>query len=154
MKRKIALGPGAASLILIVVILSLCMLTMLMQISARNDLSLSTRGTEMITRVYELFDRSENRLATLDAFLVRCQKAAEGQDMDAYLDLVEQNLPEGFTMEDTKDGKIITWHDPLDKRVLTNSVRLLPPGGAERTEWVVHTFAEPAQVSANEEEFQ
>ena len=56
MKRKIALGPGAASLILIVVILSLCMLTMLMQIGARNDLSLASRGTEMITRVYELFD--------------------------------------------------------------------------------------------------
>ena len=28
-KRKIALGPGAASLILIVVVLSLCMLAML-----------------------------------------------------------------------------------------------------------------------------
>ena len=142
MKRKIALGPGAASLILIVVILSLCMLTMLMQIGARNDLSLASRGTEMITRVYELFDHSEERLAKLDAFLLRCRKATEGQDEYAYRQLVEQNLPEGFTLEDTEDGQYITWKDSLGKRILTCTVKLLPPGETERTAWVVHTFAE------------
>ena len=64
-KRKIALGPGAASLILIVVVLSLCMLAMLTQIASRNDFSLASRSAEMITRVYELSDRSERRLAEL-----------------------------------------------------------------------------------------
>ena len=68
-KRKIALGPGAASLILIVVVLSLCMLAMLAQIGSRNDMSLSSRSAEMITRVYELRDQSERRLAELDAEL-------------------------------------------------------------------------------------
>lgn len=147
MKRKIALGPGAASLILIVVILSLCMLSMLMLISSRNDGSLAARGTEMITKVYDLFDKSEHRLAKLDAYLMRCQQ--ETQDMDTYLKLVEENLPEGFTME----GDIITWTDPLDKRILTCSVRLLPPGETERAVWVVHTFEEPAPLGTGEEEF-
>ena len=147
MKRKIALGPGAASLILIVVILSLCMFAMLMQIASRNDISLAARGTEMITGVYELFSDSEYRLAKLDAFLVRCQQ--ETQDMEEYLTLVGQNLPEGFTME----GDTVTWQDPLDKRVLTCTVRLLPPGEKERTVWVVHTFEEPAPLGPGEEEF-
>ena len=139
MKRKIALGPGAASLILIVVILSLCMLSMLMQIGARNDLSLATRGTEMISKVYGLFSGSEHRLAKLDTFLLRCRDASDSQE--AYIKMVEQNLPEGYDME----GDIITWKEPLDRRVLTCSVRLMPFGEAQRTEWTVHTFAEPVE---------
>ena len=146
MKRKIALGPGAASLILIVVILSLCMLSMLMQIGSRNDVSLASRGTEMISRVYDMFSRSEKRLAKLDAYLVRCQ--AGQKDMEEYLDLVRDNLPEGYVME----GDTITWLDLLEKRVLTCTVRLLPPGETPRTEWVVHTFEEPSAVQATGEE--
>ena len=50
-RRKIALGPGAASLILIVVVLSLCMMAMLTQISAGNDDNLWSRRAEMVQRV-------------------------------------------------------------------------------------------------------
>ena len=82
-KRKVALGPGAASLILIVVALSLCMLAMLAQIGARSDYNLAARSAEMVTRVYELRDHSEHRMAELDAVLARC--GAEKQDREAYL---------------------------------------------------------------------
>jgi len=151
-KRKIALGPGAASLILIVVILSLCMLSMLMQISARNDVSLATRSTGMITNVYNLFSHSEQRLAKLDAFLLRCRQASGG-DADTYLELVENNLPEGFILTDNAGEKIISWTDPLDKRVLTCAVRLKDIREAERVEWIRHTFEEPAPAAEDEEEF-
>ena len=87
-KRKIALGPGAASLILIVVVLSLCMLAMLAQIGSRNDYSLASRSAEMITRVYELSEKSERRFAALDAILAECQK--ETQDKEAYLQKVAE----------------------------------------------------------------
>ena len=66
-KRKVALGPGAASLILIVVVLALCMMSMLTQISARNDYNLCSRSAEMVQRVYELNALSEQKLAELDA---------------------------------------------------------------------------------------
>ena len=131
-KRKIALGPGAASLILIVVILSLCMLSMLMQIGSRNDYSLTTRSAEMISRVYDLSSNSERKLAELDAILVRCAK--ETTDMDAYLALVEENLPEGYEIMDDE----VTWTEPLDNRTLTCTVKLLPPGEKERTRWITH----------------
>ena len=73
-KRKVALGPGAASLILIVVVLSLSMLAMLAQVGVRSDYSLAARSAEMITKVYELRDQSERRMAELDAIVVRCAK--------------------------------------------------------------------------------
>ena len=84
-KRKIALGPGAASLILIVVVLSLCMLAMLAQIGSRNDFSLASRSADMITRVYELSDQSERRMAELDAILVRCRKEAAALPLAVWI---------------------------------------------------------------------
>ena len=103
-KRKIALGPGAASLILIVVVLSLCMMAMLTQISARNDYNLCTRSAEMVQRVYELNARSEQKLAELDALLVTAQKDAGS--MEEYLEKVSSLLPEGMTLEE-KVGQMI-----------------------------------------------
>ena len=129
-KRKIALGPGAASLILIVVVLSLCMLAMLTQIASRNDFSLASRSAEMITRVYELSDRSERRLAELDAVLVRCRKEA-GEDQEAYLALVEENLPDGMTLEEG----VVSWTEPLDNRTMNCEVQLAGPGEMPRAQW-------------------
>ena len=131
-KRKIALGPGAASLILIVVVLSLCMLAMLAQIGSRNDFSLASRSAQMITRVYELHDQSEHRYAELDAILVKCQ--AETTDRDAYLALVEENLPEDMYL----DEDVVSWTEPLDNRTMNCEVRLTDPGEMPRAEWITY----------------
>ena len=133
MKRKVALGPGAASLILIVVVFSLCMMAMLTQIGARNDYNLCKRSAEMVQRVYELNAQSEGKLAELDAVLVKAQQDA-GTDMDAYLKKVEELLPEGMTLEEGN----ITWTEPLDNRNLECIVQLLPPGEKQRTKWISH----------------
>ena len=131
-KRKVALGPGAASLILIVVVLSLCMMAMLTQIGARNDYNLCTRSAEMVQRVYELNAQSEQKFAELDALLVTAQK--EANDMDAYLDKLEELLPEDMTLDEDQ----ITWTEPLDNRYLECIVQLLPPGEKQRAKWISH----------------
>ena len=131
-KRKVALGPGAASLILIVVVLSLCMMAMLTQISARNDYNLCTRSAEMVQRVYELNAQSEQKLAELDTLLVTAQKDAA--DMGAYLEKVQSLLPDGMMLEEDK----IIWTEPLDNRNLECIVQLLPPGEKQRTQWISH----------------
>ena len=142
--KKIALGPGAASLILIVVVLSLCMLAMLTQIGARNDYSLASRSVEMINRVYDISANSEERLAELDAILVKCQK--ETTDKEAYLEMLSENLPEGMELTDDT----VTWMEPLDNRTLTCTVRILDPGELPRTEWVAHKL----QVEEPEEDWE
>ena len=132
-KRKVALGPGAASLILIVVVLSLCMMAMLTQIGARNDYNLCKRSAEMVQRVYELNEQSERKLAELDSVLVKAQKEA-GENMEAYLEKVETLLPEGMSLDEEQ----VTWTEPLDNRNLECVVQLLPPGEKERTKWISH----------------
>ena len=132
MKRKVALGPGAASLILIVVVLSLCMMAMLTQIGARNDYNLCKRSSEMVQRVYELNAQSEQKLAQLDAVLLAAR--TETADMQAYLDKVKETLPEGMTLEEDR----ITWTEPLDNRNLECIVQLLPLEEKQRAKWISH----------------
>ena len=133
-KRKVALGPGAASLILIVVVLSLAMLALLMQISSRNDLSLASRSAEMTARVYDLNADAERKLAFLDEVLIECRKEIKTGDMQAYLNLLAEKLPAGYDLLDDE----VTWMDPLENRIMTCTVKILPPAEKERTEWVAH----------------
>ena len=86
----------------------------------------------MVQRVYELNAQSEQKLAELDALLVTAQK--ETADMDAYLEKVEELLPEDMTLDEDK----ITWTEPLDNRNLECIVQLLPPGEKQRTKWISH----------------
>ena len=72
-KRKIALGPGAASLILIVVVLSLCMLAMLAQIGARNDYSLSSRSAENLPEDMTLDEDVVSWSEPLDNRTMNCE---------------------------------------------------------------------------------
>ena len=134
-KRKIALGPGAASLILIVVVLSLCMLAMLTQIAAKNDYNLCTRSAEMVQKVYELNAQSEQNFARLDSVLVSARK--ETTDMQAYLDKVKEMLPEGMTLDEDR----VTWNEPLDNRNLECIVQLLPIEDTQRAKWISHKLA-------------
>ena len=133
MKRKVALGPGAASLILIVVVLSLCMMAMLTQISARSDYNLCKRSAEMVQRVYELNAQSEQKLAELDTVLIKARQEA-GDDMEAYLEKVGELLPGDMSLEDEQ----VSWTEPLDNRNMKCIVQLLPPGEAQRTKWISH----------------
>ena len=131
-KRKVALGPGAASLILIIVVLSLCMIAMLTQIAAKNDYNLCARSADMVQRVYELNAQSEQKMAALDTVLL--QARGEAEDMKAYLDKVKEMLPEGMELEEDR----ITWTEPLDNRNLECIVQLLPLEETQRAKWISH----------------
>ena len=86
----------------------------------------------MITRVYELHGRSERRFAELDAVLARCGKEAE--DMESYLLLIEENLPEDMEL----DEDIVSWTEPLDNRTMNCEVKILEPGEATRARWITY----------------
>ena len=131
-KRKIALGPGAASLILIVVALSLCMLAMLSIIGAKNDYSLCARSASMIEKVYELSAQSEQKLAELDSVLVSCAKDSAGRE--DYRARVAEKLPEGMEI----DGDQVSWSEPLDNRSLECTVQISEPNDSVRFKWLSH----------------
>ena len=135
MKRKIALGPDAASLILIVVALSLAMMAMLTIIAAKNDYSLCSRSASMIEQVYALNAASEKRLSELDAVVA---KAAKEQGGEAFLKEVEKNLPQGMSLEEN----LVTWSEPLENRTLTCAVQISGDGSQPRVKCVSHKLTE------------
>ncbi|MBO7663934.1 MAG: hypothetical protein J6U01_11240 [Clostridia bacterium] len=131
MKRKIALGPGAASLILIVVALSLAMMAMLTIIGSRNDYSLCYRSASMIEKVYELNAASEQRLAELDGIVA---SALGEENEELFLKKIQGSLPKDMTLEDD----LVSWSEPLENRTLECTVRIRKTNDTNRIQWVSH----------------
>ncbi len=102
-KSKLSFGPGAASIILIVVILSMSILNLLSYMMTRNDLSLSERSAQVTEEVYELNAQSERSLAELDAISARVQSGTDSSE--DYLARMAEELPAGMTLE----GDVVTW---------------------------------------------
>lgn len=134
-KRKVAVGPGASSLILIAVVLALCVLTVLTMISARNDEALAARSAETRQEVYGLFAGAERSLAKLDAALVSCLRENPA-DLDSCLAALAEKLPEGMKLK----GDRVSWTEKAEERSLDCAVRILEPGSEKRTAWTRHVL--------------
>lgn len=104
-KSNITLGPGAPSLILIFVVLSLAVLGVLSLMTSRNDLHLSQRSAEVISAVYQLQEKAEERRAVL-----------------AELYASEEQLPEEVRLE---EGRLL-WEESDGVRVLRCAVAAEP----------------------------
>ena len=146
MKRKsaITLGPGAPSLILIFVILTLSMLAMLTLMNSRNDAILSDRSVTVMESVYRLDVQAEQTRAALDELLAG--QAAEAQDDSQYLSFVAAQLPQDMQME----GRDIFWVETDGFRNLYCGIRLLPAGSAQREEWIRHSLVSVAMEEAED----
>ena len=143
MKRKnnLSFGPGAASLILIVVILSMGVLGMLALMNGRSDARLSSRSVEVISAGYALNDLAERKLAELDGVAAQCAEVSP-TDED-YLAAVRGNLPEGMLMD--AETRAVTWSHTDGLRTLDCEVELLPLGERERLSWRVHRLTAVTQ---------
>lgn len=129
---RISLGPGAASLILIVVILSLSVLGILALMNARNDSQLSQRSIHVVEAGYALSAKAEKSLAALDAVAANCQ--ALSADDAEYVESLRKNLPDGMLM----DGRTVTWAETDGLRTLDCEVEVLPAGEGARLRWQSH----------------
>ena len=132
-KSSVSLGPGASSLILIFVALSMSVLAMLSLMSARNDLRLSERSAEVTEAVYRLEARAEYQRAALNGMLKSAADAAGG-DQDAYLALIETTLPDNVTLDEGR----LCWAETDGYRTLDCALTVLPLGGEARSEWARH----------------
>ena len=133
-KSNVSFGPGAASLILIVVILSMGVLSMLALMNSRNDAKLSSRSIDVVTAGFDLNDQAERKVAELDGVLARC--AASTYNEEAYLAAVRGNLPENMLMDD--ESRTVSWELSDGLRTLNCEVALLPLGENERLIWREH----------------
>ena len=131
-RKDYHIGPGAASLMLIVVVLGMSVLGILAMMNARSDNQLSMRSAEVAEQAYSLSSAAERSLAALDAVLFQC--AGEAEDDAGWLTLVESKLPEGMTMS----GRTVEGIEEGGERNLKCAVELNEFGEETRMRWTEH----------------
>ena len=137
-RSHVAIGPGSASLILIIVAVSMSVLGTLTLISSRNDYKLSASSVAVAQTNYTLYDRSERTLCTLMETARTLGENASEEDWTAA-------MPENTTFEDGA----LTWCEEENGRCLHCSARVIWENGAPRAEWTEHRMS---RVGESEEE--
>lgn len=129
--REYHIGPGAASLLLIAVVLSLCALCLLSLTGAKSDLQLTKRSAAVGAEIARLNDASERSLAKLDAVLLACSGAADDEE---YLEAVAASLPDYMMIEENT----VFWTETGDGRELECAADIAPLGEFPRVNWTIH----------------
>ena len=111
-KKVFRLSPGAPSIVLIVVVLSMSIMGMLMYVRAGSDLKLSLRSVQVAGQDAALFEKAEDTFARLDALALSCREKAA--DPAEYRALLVASLPEGMEMEEN----LIFWQETEGGRTL------------------------------------
>ena len=83
MRRNFRIGPGAASLMLVIVVVAMSLLALLTFIEVHGDHKLTCRCIDFSVAEYEASSAAEYVLAELDGILAVC--AAESEDDAGYL---------------------------------------------------------------------
>ena len=142
-KSRISFGPGAASLLLIVVILTMSVLGILALMNARNDSRLSEHSIEAVKAGYELSGRAERAFAALDALALEC--AGDAGDDEAYLRAVEQRLPQEMILIDRE----IWWQETDGLRTLECGATLSALDQFPRLTWTTHRLSSVTEESTS-----
>lgn len=129
-RRRFTIGPGAASLILVIVVLCMSTLGVLALMDARSDLALSRRSMAVAEEIYALNDRAERSLARVDAAAASCPAS----DPDAYWKALKAALPDGMTLADG----VVSWEERQGMRTLSCAAQISQSGEGPRVRWVRH----------------
>lgn len=135
MRRRLTVGPGAASMVLILVVLSMSVLGMLTLIGARNADQLSERAARVVEENAALDAQAERTLSAVDALLADCAQRAENDE--EYLAQVAAALPEGMALKERR----IVWREQGEGREMECAVEIAPWGEEARARWRVHRLA-------------
>lgn len=134
--REYRIGPGAASLLLVIVVVSMSLLGLLALAEARGDYRLTRRSMEFSAMEYGASAEAQRSLAALDGVLAACAEGAA--DDGEYLESVMAALPEGMEPE----GRIVRWTEETGGgRTLYCAVEVARLGSDVRYVWLEHAFA-------------
>lgn len=146
LSRVFHIGPGAASLIMIAVVLSMCVLGVLALTNARNDLQLSQRAAEVVTDTYALNEKAEETAAAVDAVLA-VNPCTDVND-ETWQASVQAALPAAVKL---MDG-CISWKENVGTgRALYCSLQVNPQDSGSRYAWVRHQLVADSMGNDSEE---
>lgn len=132
-QKEYRIGPGAASLMLLVVVLSMSVLGVLALMGSRSDEGLSLRSIQVAQEVARLNVQEERSLARLDETLKAASETAA--DEGAYLEAVRTALDEAMSLE----GRTVSWQESDESgRMLLCGIELMPLGESPRYRKTTH----------------
>ena len=142
-RRSFHIGPGAASLMLIVVVLCMSVLGVLAVMNARSDLQLTERSIEVAESGARMNAAAERTFAELDGIVA----GLTGMDEAEALAALAEQLPEGVTLE----GRILSWQqDSEDSRRLYCSAVWNGPDAFPRLEWTEYRILSKTEETETE----
>ena len=140
-KSSISFGPGAASLILIFVVLSMSVLGMLSLMNSRSDVRLSERSVQVTEAVYALNAQAEEKFVQLQETLQKLADSSENEE--AYQSSIPESVEEDM---DWEDG-ILSFTVSDGFRTLDCAVQVNSLEENTRCRWVRHNLtAETEEV--------
>lgn len=125
---RVQIGPGASSLILILVMLAMSVLGMLTFISARNDLRLGLRSVQVTEAVYALNEAGEETFAALCDTLQEAREKNGGEPGDLAA-LAAQLQAAAGGKELVINDDTISWTEEDALRTLHCEARLVQQAG-------------------------
>lgn len=152
--RQTRVGLGAASLIMILLVLCLVLMGVLSLMSARSDLNLSRRHTELAAGYAQASAQAQQALAELDALLAQARAESENdaQYAEACLGIAQaagasvewMNASEAVMRLDAGEERRLevrverrAWEEALDRRYMIVSYRLVDERTWEQTEGLI-----------------
>lgn len=130
MKTSYRIGPGAASILLVIVVVSMSILGLLALSEARNEARLSEKNAAYVKEKSQTETNAEKTLMHLDEILVSARKNTDNND--EYLEYIKKALPGGMTME----GDLLSWTQAGGgAKSLLITIRILPTESPVRFEW-------------------
>lgn len=149
---SVQMGPGAASLILIFVMLALSILAMLTLINARNDEQTSLRSARVTEQIYAL--EAQAQLVYGEVLTALRELEAENtQDPEALCDAAvrhvnEENSDRGWAL--TAQGDTLSWDNTDGERTFSCALRVT--GDPQKpAEWILHRMS--AGIAEGEDEW-
>lgn len=140
-------GPGASTVLLILLVMCLAMLGALSLSVARNDLAVTRRAVEAETDWYIAASASAVRQAETDEALRQAREAC-AQDTEAW-----QQALSGIDGYDSETGMIV--HDiPVDEyRTIHMVIRPLEAGNPARYEIIEHAICISSGIGGEYDQF-
>lgn len=126
-------GPGAASILLVVVVVSMSILGVMALMQAKNEQTLSEKTALFVSLKSDLEAGAQKTLMLLDEILLNAGQNTETGD--EYFQYIKEAIPDSVTMEDD----FLFWTEGgVNGKTLFLKIRIFPPDSRTRFEWQEH----------------
>ena len=143
-ESKGRIGPGASTILMILIVMMMTMLGVLALMSARSDLRMADRAEQFTQAYYDAQTESGLWISELDQELLSLREKAAG-NADVYAELVQDALSSGIEEE-------VEFSTPAgDARMLYVTVKILPISEKDRI-LVMDKYLESSHTVDFEEE--